>query len=128
MLWQVGISFWLFCSKLNILLDKKHLMFSVCKVAVDISHHLLTKVARVLHFLYCGFIFLATTEHKCPTTLFCNILLENYHISATKTKIAKLERCSSLGKFHGWNILPSTNHPPSTSISCHVPGGYLKTI
>ena len=32
----------------------------------------LTKVAPKLHFLYCGFIFLATAEHKCPTTFICN--------------------------------------------------------
>ena len=45
---------------------------------MDVSHHLVTKVARVLHFLYCGFIFLATAEHKCPTTFICNSSFRNF--------------------------------------------------
>ena len=52
---------------------------SQCKIAVvDVSHHLVTKVARVLHFLYRGFIFLATAEHKCPTTFICNSSFRNF--------------------------------------------------
>ena len=97
----------------------------MCKVAVDISHHLLTKVARVLHFLYCGFIFLATTEHKCPTTLFCYILLETYQISATKAKLQSAEDAMAWSTFMDEIFdLPTIARPTILlALPTHVLGG-----
>ena len=91
-------------------------MFSVCKVAVDISHHLLTKVARVLHFLYCGFIFLATTEHKCPTTLF----FVTYYWKII-TFLQQKRRLQSLKDAVAWvSFMDEIFYPPPTILPAQV--------